>query len=87
MRRRLLSRLRFHVFWEAGRDSESWNTLISLGEQIPNDMEIDSDQISDMSDMCYMVQGDDPLAVKFESDLDRDSVSAYFGKRGVTRML
>ena len=38
-----------------------WNTLITLGEQIQYHKESDSDDGSATSNMCYMVQGDDPL--------------------------
>ena len=38
-----------------------WNTLITVGEQMPHDKESDSDDGSTTSNMCYVVQGDDPL--------------------------
>ena len=38
-----------------------WNTLTSLDEQMQNDKKRYSDQGSDTSDMCYMVQGVTPL--------------------------
>jgi len=38
-----------------------WNTLITLGEQTPYDKKSDSDEESTTFNMCYMVQGDDPL--------------------------
>ena len=36
----------------------------------------DSD-LSDTSNMCYMVQGDDPLEVKSDSELDDDVDISY----------
>jgi len=39
----------------------AWNTLITLGEQTPLDKKSNSDQGSVTFNMCYMVQGDDPL--------------------------
>ena len=40
-------------------------------------MERDSDQRSNTSDMCYMVQRDDPLEVNSESELDEDDTMSY----------
>ena len=37
-----------------------WNTLVSLGEQKQYYMESDSDDESDASNICYMVQCDNP---------------------------
>ena len=41
-----------------------WNTLSSLDEQMSYDKERDSDEGNDTSNICYMVQRDDPLEVK-----------------------
>jgi len=49
-----------------------WNTLLTFGEQTPNEKESDSDDGSDASNMCYMVLGDDPLEVNSESKVDGD---------------
>ena len=46
------------------------NTIITLREQMQNDKESDSDKGSNTSNMCYMVQEDDPLEVNFNSELD-----------------
>ena len=37
----------------------------------------DSDDESDASNMYYMVQGDDPLEVNFESELEQDIDMPY----------
>ena len=55
----------------------AWNTLCSLGEQTPNEKESDSDDGSDAFNMCYMVQGDDPLEVNSESEVDEDIDMPY----------
>ena len=49
-----------------------WNTLVSLGEQKQYYAGSDSDDGSDASDLCYMVQGDSPLEVNSEFELDED---------------
>ena len=49
-----------------------WNTRITPGEQMTCDKESDSDERSTTSNMCYMVQGDDPLEINFESQLEED---------------
>ena len=54
-----------------------WNTLISLGEQMPYDKESDSDNRSDAFNMCYMFQGEDPLEVNSDSELDEDVDMPY----------
>ena len=53
------------------------NTLFSLGKQTPNEKESDSDDGSDPSNMCYMIQGDDPLEVNFESEVEEDIEVPY----------
>ena len=40
-------------------------------------MESGSDEGSDASNMCYVVQGDDPLEVNSESDFDEDINMPY----------
>ena len=54
-----------------------WNTLITLGEQIQIDKESDLIDKSATFNMCYMVQGDDPLEVNSESELDEDVDMPY----------
>jgi len=54
-----------------------WNTLCSLGEQTSNEKESNSEDRSDAFNMCYIVQGDDPLEVNFESELDEDVDMPY----------
>ena len=54
-----------------------WNTLCSIGEQVSNEKESDSDGGSDASNMCYMVQGDDPLELNSESEVDEDIDMSY----------
>ena len=49
-----------------------WNTIISLGEQEQYYAGSDSNVESDASNVCYMVQGDKPLEVNSESELDED---------------
>ena len=51
-----------------------WNTIVSLGEQKQYYAGSDSD---DASNICYMVQGDNPLEVKSESELDEDVDMSY----------
>ena len=53
------------------------NTLISLGEQKQYYMESDSDDGSDASNMCYMVQGNDLLEVNSNSELDEEVEMPY----------
>ena len=54
-----------------------WNTFLFLGEQTPHHKDSDSDDGSDASNMCYMVQGDDPLEVNSEFKLDEDVNMPY----------
>ena len=54
-----------------------WNTLVSLGEQKQYYMGSDSDDRSDTSNICYMVQGDDPLEVNSESEVKEDFDMSY----------
>ena len=49
-----------------------WNTLVFLGEQKQYYIGNDSDDEGAISSMCYMVQGNDPLEVNFDSELDED---------------
>ena len=49
-----------------------WNTIISLGEQKQYYAGSDSNDGSDASNMCYMVQGDDHFEVNSESELEED---------------
>ena len=49
-----------------------WNTLVSLDEQEQYYAGSNSDDGSDASNICYMVQGDNPLEVNSESELDED---------------
>ena len=48
----------------------AWNTLISLGENDLYYAGSDSDVGSDVSNKCYMVQGDNPLEVSTESEVE-----------------
>ena len=48
-----------------------WNTLISLGENAGSD----SDVGSNTSNACFMVQGDNPLEVTTESEVDENDMS------------
>jgi len=54
-----------------------WNTIVSLGEQKQYYAGSNSNDGSDASNMCYMVQGDNPLEVNFESKLDEDVDMSY----------
>ena len=54
-----------------------WNTLISLGEQKQYYIGSDSDEGSATSNMCCMVQGDDPLKVYSGSELDDNDQMPY----------
>ena len=47
-----------------------WNTIVSLDEQEQYYAGSDSDVGSDISNVCYMVQGDNPLKVNSESELE-----------------
>ena len=49
-----------------------WNTLITLGEQTQYYKESNLDEGSVTSNICYMVQGDDPLEVNSDSEFDED---------------
>ena len=51
-----------------------WNTIDSLGEQKQYYAGSDSDVGSDAFNICYMVQGDNPLEVNSESELEEDVV-------------
>ena len=53
-----------------------WNTLLSLGENDQYYAGSDSDVGSDVSNKCYMVQGDNPLEVTTESE-DEDNNMSY----------
>ena len=55
----------------------AWNTLISLGEKDLYYAGSDSDVGSDVSNKCYMVQGDNPLEVTTESEVDEDNDMSY----------
>ena len=46
-----------------------WNILVSFGEQKQYYMGSDLNDENDASNMCYMVQGDDPLEVNSDSRL------------------
>ena len=52
-----------------------WNTIISLGEKEQYYAGSDSDVGSDASNLCYMVQGDNPLEVTTESEVDENDMS------------
>ena len=52
-----------------------WNLLNSLGENDQYYVGSDSDVGSDISNKCYMVQGDNPLEVNTESELDDENLS------------
>ena len=54
-----------------------WYTLVSLGEQKQYYAGSDSDDGSDASNLCYMVQGDNPLEVNSESELEEDVNLSY----------
>ena len=54
-----------------------WNTLIPLGEQKQYYTGSDLDDGNDVSNLCYMVQGDNPLEVNSESELDEDVDMSY----------
>ena len=54
-----------------------WNTLISLGEQKQYYMGSDSNDGSATSSISYMIQGDDPLEVNSESEVDEDVDMPY----------
>ena len=54
-----------------------WNTILSVGEQKQYYTERDSDDGSDASNICYMVQGDNPLEVNSEFELDEDVDLSY----------
>ena len=55
-----------------------WNTLLSLGEKDQYYAGSDSDVGSDTSNACYMVQGDNPLEVTTESEVDEDNMSVSY---------
>ena len=54
-----------------------WNTILPLGEQEQYYAGSDSDVESEASNVCYMVQGDRPLEVNTESELDEDVEMSY----------
>jgi len=54
-----------------------WNTLVSLDEQEKYYARSDSDDGSNASNVCYMVQGDNPLEVNSESELEEDVDMPY----------
>ena len=53
----------------------AWNIITSLGEKDLYYARSDSDVGSDTSNKCYMVQGDNPLEVTTESEVDEDNMS------------
>ena len=54
-----------------------WNTLVSLDEQEQYYAGSDLDVGSDASNLCYMVQGNNPLEVNSESELEEDIDMSY----------
>ena len=50
----------------------AWNIITSLGEKDLYYAGSDSDVGSDVSNKCYMIQGDNPLEVTTESEVDED---------------
>ena len=54
-----------------------WNTIISLGEQEQYYAGSDSNVGSEAFNVCYMVQGDNPLEVNTESELEEDVDMSY----------
>ena len=54
-----------------------WNTIIFLDEQEQYYAGSDSDVGSDASNVCYMVQGDNPLEVTTESEVEEDVDMTY----------
>ena len=52
-----------------------WNIIVSLGEQEQYYAGSDSDVGSKASNVYYMVQGDNPLEVTTESEVDEDNMS------------
>ena len=54
-----------------------WNTIVSLGEQEQYYAGSDSDVESEASNIYYMVQGDNPVEVNSESELDEDVDMSY----------
>ena len=48
------------------------NTLITLVEQTPYDKESHSDEENDASNICYMIQGNEPLVVNSDSELEEE---------------
>ena len=49
-----------------------WNTILSLGEKDLYYAGSDSDVGSNTSNMCYMAQGDNPLEVTTESEVNEN---------------
>ena len=55
-----------------------WNTIVSLGEQEQYYMGSDSDDGSDAFNLCYMVQGSNPLEVNSQFELEEDVVDMSY---------
>jgi len=55
----------------------AWNIITSLGEKDRYYAGSDSDVGSDTSNLCYMVQGDNPFEVTTESEVDEDNDMSY----------
>ena len=55
----------------------AWNIITSLGEKDLYYAGSDSDVGSNTSNKCYMVQGDDPLEVTTESEVEDDNDMSY----------
>ena len=53
------------------------SAIVSLGKQKQYYARSDSDDASDASNICYMVQGDNPLEVNSESELEEDVDMSY----------
>ena len=54
-----------------------WNTLVSLDKRKQYYAGSDSDVEINASNLCYMVQGDNPLEVNSESELEEDIYMSY----------
>ena len=54
-----------------------WNIILSLDEKEQYYAGSDSDVGSDASNVCYMVQGDNPLDVTTESEVEEDVDMSY----------
>ena len=55
----------------------AWNIITSLGEKDLYYAGSDSDVGSNTSNLCYMVQGDNPLEVTTESEVNEDNDMSY----------